>query len=135
MINVEEFLFKNNIDSTYALVTYNNKTEPTWFAKYGDEDYGDWFLESPCELYRVMEVTEPIDDFANKYVEELYELEDGGTFEDIADKYVKPMIVNGVLYSIENFQCSPYLPSEVDEIKLISEKECLEYLLKEGEII
>jgi hypothetical protein len=130
MINVEEFLFKNNINSTYALVTYNNKTEPTWFTKYGDEDYGDWFLESPCELYRVMFVTEPIDDFAKKYAE-LWELEEGETYEDIANKYVKPMIVNGVLYSIENFQCSPYLPSEVDEIKPISEKECLEFLLKE----
>ena len=125
MINVEEFLFKNNINSTYALVTYNNKTEPTWFTKYRD-----WFLESPCELYRVMFVTEPIDDFAKKYAE-LWELEEGETYEDIANKYVKPMIVNGVLYSIENFQCSPYLPSEVDEIKLISKKECLEFLLKE----
>ena len=131
MINVEEFLFKNNIEYTYALVTYNNKTEPTWFTKYNLEDgNGDWFLESPCELYRVMFATEPIDEFANKYAE-LYELEDGETYEDIANKYVKPMIINGVLYSIENFQCAPYLPSEVDEIKLISEKECLEFLLKE----
>lgn len=129
MINVEEFLFKNNIGSTYALVTYDNKTEATWFTNYNFGE-GDWFLESPCELFRVMFVTEPIDDFAKKYAE-LWELEEGETYEDIANKYVKPMIVNGVLYSIENFQCSPYLPSVVDEIKPISEKECLEFLLKE----
>ena len=39
------------------------------------------------------------------------------------------MIVNGALYGIENFQCSPYLPKEVDGIKLVSEKECLIYML------
>jgi len=42
------------------------------------------------------------------------------------------MIVYGALYEIENFQCSPYLPEYVDDIKLISEREYLEYMLNEN---
>ena len=53
MIKVQEFLLKSNIDfGTYALVTYNGKTEPTWFSKYNLKGI-DWFLESPCELYKI----------------------------------------------------------------------------------
>ena len=129
MINVEEFLLKNNIDfGIYALVTHNNKTEATWFSKYNFEG-SDWFLESPCQLYRIMEVTEPIDKFAIKYVTDL--LEDGANVEDYINEYVKPMIIDGILYSIENCQYSPYLPKEVDNIDLISERQCLEYMLKQ----
>lgn len=131
MINVEEFLLKSNLDlGTYALVTYNNRTEATWFSKYDDEG-ADWFLESPCELYKLMEVTESIDDFCKEYMEQCICLEKGENEEDYINEFVKPMIVDGWLYEIENFQCSPYLPNEVDDIKLISEKECLEYLLKQ----
>ena len=129
MINVKETLLKNNTEfGTYALVTYNDKTEPIWFTKHNFGD-GDWFLESPCQLYEVMEVVEPVDKFATEYVADL--LEEGVDVEDYINKYVKPMIVNGILYSIENFQCSPYLPKEVDNIELISERQCLEYMLKQ----
>lgn len=125
MINVKEFLLQNDTEfGTYALVTYDNKIEPTWFTKYGD-----WFLESPCQLYEIMDVTEPIDKFAKEYVSEL--LEDGADVEDYINKYVKPMIIDGTLYEIENFQCSPYLPKNLDGIELISERECLEYMLKQ----
>ena len=134
MINIKEFLLKNNINFTYALITYDNKTEPTWFTKYNFGD-GDWFLESPCELYKVMDITEPIDDFSKRYVEELYDLEDGETVENFANKHIKTMIVNKTLYKIENFQCSPYLPIMVDRIKLINEKECLEYMLNQMEMV
>lgn len=129
MINVEEFLLKNNIDfGTYALVTYNNKTEATWFSKHNFEG-SDWFLESPCQLYTMAEVTEPIDKFAKEYVADL--LEEGSDVEDYINKHIKPMIIDGILYEIENFQCSPYLPKEVDEIKLVSEKDCLNYMLNQ----
>lgn len=126
MINVKEFLLKNNLDfGTYTLITYNNKTDATWFSKqnYKGED---WFLESPCELYRIMKVEGDIQEFAKDYASSLIAEDD---FESYAENYIIPMIVDGWLYEIENFQCSPYLPKEVDDIKLISEKECLEYLL------
>lgn len=130
MINLKKFLLESNIEGgTYALVTYENKIVPIWFTKYNFGD-GDWFLESPCILYKLMEVTEPIDDFCKKYMTECISLEEGESEEDYINQFVKPMIVDGWLYEIENFQCPPYLPKHVDEIKLINEKECLEYMLK-----
>jgi len=129
MINVEEFLLKNNVGfGTYALVTYNNRTEATWFSKHNFRSK-DWFLESPCQLYKIAEATESIDGFARDYVKEL--LEEDADEEAYINEHVKPMIVNGVLYEIENFQCSPYLPKEVDELELISEKDCLIYMLNQ----
>ena len=129
MINVKEFLLKNITDfRTYALVTYNNKIEATWFSKHNFEGE-DWFLESPCVLYVMAKVTEPIDKFAIKYVTDL--LEDGSDVENYINKHIKPMIINDILYEIENFQCSPYLPKELDEIKLVSERECLIYMLNQ----
>lgn len=32
-------------------------------------------------------------------------------------------------YEIINYQCAPYLPKYVDKIEIISEEQCLEYLL------
>ena len=129
MINVKEFLLANYIDfGTYALVTYNNRIEPTWFSKHNFEGE-DWFLESPCQLHKIMEVTKPVDKFAREYVTDL--LEEGSDVEDYINKHVKLMIVDDILYEIENFQCSPYLPKEVDGIELISEQECLVYMLNQ----
>lgn len=128
MINVRHYLLNSNLDiGTYALTTYNGKTEATWFTRYNFGD-GDWFLESPCELYRITEVDCPIDEFAKEYVSGL--LEDGEDEDSYIENYIKPMIVDGVLYEIENFQCSPYLPEFVDDIKIINSRECLEYLLQ-----
>lgn len=129
MINVEEFLLKSNLEvGTYTLVTYNGKTEATWFSKH-DYKGKDWFLESPCQLYRIIEVDKPIKEFAEDYASSLVEEDD---IESYAEQWVIPMIVDNVLYEIENFQCSPYLPKEVDDIKLISERECLEYMLSKN---
>lgn len=128
MINVETFLIDSNLEiGTYALVTYNDKTEATWFSRH-DYEGRDWFLESPCELYKITEVDKPVEEFAKEYIEGL--LEDDADEQEYINKWVLPMIIDNVLYEIENFQCSPYLPEEVDDIKLITEQECLEHLLK-----
>lgn len=122
---------KSNLEvGTYALVTYNGRTEATWFSKH-DYEGKDWFLESPCTLYRITEVDKPIKEFAEDYASSLIEEDD---IESYAEQWVIPMIVDNVLYEIENFQCSPYLPKEVDDIKLISERECLEYMLGDEQI-
>lgn len=128
MVNVQDFLLSSGIDfGTYTLVTYNNKTEPTWFTKYNYENKF-WFLESPCQLYKVMELKEPVDEQLKEYVSEF--LDKDVDIDKYINEYVKPMIVNNVLFDIENFQCSPYLPKYAEDIKLISERECLEYMLK-----
>lgn len=129
MIDVEKFLLKNNVDYAYALVKYNNKIEPIYFRKYTNEDNSIWFLESSCELNKIMKVSKPIDKFCREYVEQYIELESDENEEYFINQFIKPMIVNGWLYEIENFQCEPFLPINVDDIKLISEKECLEYML------
>ena len=129
MINLEEFLLNNIKDiGSYALVTYNNKTEATWFTKYNFGD-GDRFLESPCELYKQTKVGEDIDEFCEQYIEMFIYLEEDVSKEDYINQFIKPMIIDGWLYEIENFQTAPYLPKEVDDIKLISERECLEWML------
>lgn len=122
IVNLKNFLLKSNIDfGAYALVTYNGRTEPTWFSKYGY----DWFLESPCELRIVTE--DPTDRFIEEYVSEL--LEDEVDTDSYINEFIKPMIINNILYEIENYQCSPYLPEYVDEVRLINERECLIYIL------
>lgn len=131
MINLKEFLLKNVTGiGTYALVSYNGIVEATWFTKYwSDVDNQPWFLESPCELYKFCNVDKPIDEFCKNYIEECIELEEGESAEDYIKNFVEPMIVDGCFYEINNFQTAPYLPGEVDDIKMISGRECLEWML------
>lgn len=130
MINVKEFLLENKIETgVYALVSYDGIVEPIWFSKYKQESGKDWFLESPCELYKLIEIDKPTDDFALEYADSI--LEEGVDREKYIEENIKPMIVDFVLYEIENFQCSPYLPKMVDDIKIITERECLEFMLNQ----
>ena len=39
-----------------------------------------------------------------------------------------------MLYEIENFQCMPYLPDEVDDIRIVSERKCLEWLVNHNSL-
>lgn len=132
MIKLEEFLLKNIEDiGEYALVSYNGTTKAIWFAQYwSDIDNKPWFLESPCVLRRICEVDKPIDEFCKEYMENCIELIEDASEEDYIENFVKPMIMNGWFYEIENFQTEPYLPKEVDSIKIISERECLEWMLE-----
>lgn len=132
MINLNKFLL-DNVKSEdvgcYALVSYGGKTEAFWFSNFCNlnKDGEVFFLESPCELNKICEITKPIDEFAKEYVDEL--LDEDADEEEYIEQFVKPMIVDGFLYEIENFQAEPYLPNEVDNIKIITERECLEWLL------
>lgn len=124
----EDFL-KTNItgSGSYALVTYENRTEAIWISKYTNWTEGrDWFLESPCELYR-FEFKDTSEESIRAYAEELYEPD--GTEDAINN--IKSMLRDGWLYEIENFQTMPYLPNELDNIELISEIECLDWMLKQ----
>ena len=132
MVNLKEYLLSNKLNhGTYALVTYDGKEHPIWLTKYNFGD-GDWFLESPCELYRITEVAEPVDEWAKDFVSGI--LEDDADTDEYVNEHVLPMIIDGVYYEIENFQCAPYLPKEIDDIQLISKRECLEYMLQHSKI-
>ena len=41
------------------------------------------------------------------------------------------MVNDNWFYEIENFQVEPYLPKVVDDIKIITERECLEWILSQ----
>ena len=128
MITIQSFL-KNQLINTgaYALVSYNGTTEAIYFQKILDAENGDWFLESPCQLIKIANVEEPVDIFAKNYIDGKFE--EGVNSQDYINTYIKPMIIDGVFY--ENFQCAPYLPKEVDNIKIITERECLIFLLSQ----
>lgn len=136
MVNLKQYLKDQKLSfGTYALVIYEGRTEPTWFANMGTSfnqvgNADDWFLESPCCLYKVADVGDDIDEFANGYMDEVVCLEEGESEKEYINNYVLPMIVNNVMYEIENFQCAPYLPELVDDIKLMTERECLEWMLE-----
>lgn len=137
MINLEEFLLKNICEDemgSYALVTYNGMVEATWFTNFCNLIDGEvFFLESPCELYKVFKVGDDVDKFCKEYMKGI-DLLDGATEEnaerDYIENFIKPMIYNDWFYEINNFQTDPYLPKEVDDIKLISKRECLMWLLE-----
>jgi len=90
----------------------------TIFNKPNDTD--DWFLESPCCLRKIADIKTDIDTFVKEYVNEFVCLENGENEEEYIKNYMLPMIVDNVMYEIENFQCEPYLPEYVDDIKLIN---------------
>lgn len=130
MINIQEFLLKNvKNNDVYALVKYDNKVHAIHFAKHNYKgEY--WFLESPCQLYKHAKVDCDIDIFCKMYVKERLILEENADIDEYINNFVKPMIIDNWLYEIVNYQCAPFLPKIVDEIEIISEKKCLEYILK-----
>lgn len=110
-----------SMSSVYFLVEYNDIIEPIYFTPFMDV-----FFESPCSLY---EYDMDVEDIP-KYVEEMYEKK----HYDEALVYTLSMYRNGKLYEIENFQCEPFLPDKINNIKMISESECLSWLLRNKKI-
>ncbi len=110
----KELFFQQNIKEigSYALVTYDNKTEVIWISKFDNFNYGgDWFLESPCNLHEYQYDLNNINDL-NVVKEQGY------------------LIKNDKVYEIDSPQTGPFLPDILDDIVLISEDECLEWILK-----
>ena len=135
MINYEKFLndnAKKESCGTYAIVKYNGIEEATYFQHVWNDEYGLWFMPSPCLLYVIGECKNPYSEEWVEYFKEL--LKDGVSVEDYIKEYVEPMIMGDILYEIENFQCLPYLPKEVDNIRIISERKCLEWLVNHNSV-
>ena len=139
MINVFDFACNSNVDDFYALVSYNNKVEPTHFHLIGDLGHGLFYLHSPCctpmPIHKFTEQEqEDVKQFCvDVLLPALFDIADTSSYEMFYDDFVKHMIVDNVLYEIPVFQCEPYLPEEVDDIKILSEGEMLRWMLKNNE--
>lgn len=122
----ELYNFLNNFDfdskkdtdmsSVYFLMEFNDNIKPIYFVPYSDT----WF-ESPCCLHRY----KMDDDKLLEYVKELYIPE---SFEE-AYQYEQMFQINGWHYEIENFQCEHFIPEKSKIINVLSEKECLNWLI------
>ena len=110
------------LSSVYYLVTYNDGitnypiTAPLHFLHYENS-----YFESPCALsHQEMKTEEDL----LQYVKELYI----STALEDALAYEKTLWKQGKLYEILNLQVTPFI-EEVIDIKMISERECLEWML------
>lgn len=116
-----DFSSKKRCDmaAVYFLVTHDGVTEPAYFTPYEDA-----FFESPCLLYGHTETETELEDS----VKEMYLPQ----FWEEALAYERMLYRSGVHYQIENFQTEPYLET-IDRIEMISETECLDWLLAHAE--
>ena len=108
---------ETEMSSVYFLIKFNNHIEPIYFMHYKDS-----YFESPCCLHSC----DMNENELKEYVRELYYPE---SFEK-ALAYEKTMQRKNKHYEIDCPQCSPFLPQEVEIIDMISESECLDWLLK-----
>lgn len=136
MINVKEYLFNNlhKFDDygIYVLVTYDDNTVPIYFAKHYDTNNRIWFWESCVDLLKY-KIDRPIDDFCDLHATIFYKCCDKEEKQKIIDKYIKPMIIGEYLYETEAYQQIPFLPKEVDDIKIVTERECVEWITENEE--
>lgn len=130
MIKLNEFKEKQSYKFFYALVTCDGITELTNFytVDLGEEGLID--LHSPCEVFKRFEGIVEIENYFKWLMEE----ENGGFSEEDINKYFRPSIADDIYYEIENFQCTPYLPEEVDNIEIRSERDCLLFVLENARV-
>ena len=130
-VNIQEYLKENfNTETPYAIVTYvENEKEHSDLVYF--VCYNDWYLEAPCCLIS-MPFKEDVESFCNHYVNDVIELEDNSekSKREYIEKYIRPMIRNNTYYEIDCPQTGPFLPKQVKSIKLISETEALDFILK-----
>lgn len=131
MINYKKYLLELGKEEYYAIVTYDGIQEATYFKKIYDDKNGNWIMPSPCQLMYGFKVNEDnlIEDLKG-WVKELYYKE---TYEEIGienfinERFI-PYIKNGIYYELEAFQCLPYMPKEVEDIKIVTEKELFDWM-------
>ena len=129
-INVLNYLKEHSKDkSTYAVVKYDNKEEIIYFVNYLSMEYGIGFIEKPCYLHKIY-FGKDLEKFCKHYAESIIGLDN----KDGVDNYIKnkilPYVKDDVFLLIDTPTVELYIPQFVDEIKLISEQECIELLLE-----
>lgn len=107
---------ETELSSIFYLVKYNDVTEPIYFFKFEDV-----YFASPCVLHSIKMQEEELE----KYVRATYE---DNSFEE-ALKYEKTLYVDSILYEIDNPQVAPFLPEKIEIEAILSESECLKWLL------
>lgn len=125
--------YKNNkYDCVHFLIKYTvdskEYVEPVYFWKFDD-----WYLEYPCTLFNY---NESLEDYINFH----FGMDDDfnvikkplDSYEKELVEYEKQFQIGDVHYEIEHFQCLPFLPEKIEIIGILTEKECLEYLINEG---
>lgn len=134
MINVQAYLKKEydkDEKKHYAIVRYikdNNIVEDiVYFSCYHIN--GLWFLEAPCCIFD-FPFTCTKEEFCKKFIEDYVELEENVDADQYVEDYVKPLIRDNVYYEIDCPQTGPFLPKMVLSIKLITESDALDYILK-----
>ena len=126
-MKVHDFLLKNDVGVSYALVKYEGRIEAVYFVRH-DFDDEPWFLESQPFISEADEITDTdIEKWCIGLADEI--LDPSTDRKEYYEKYMKPLIVGHTLYDIDSPQVEPYLPKDVDDIVLITERECLFYLL------
>lgn len=135
-MNLYNFL-RNNVQGagSYALISIYNKIIPVYFDRY-DTGKDVTFVESICELYMVDVVsgagkrkTKVFKQLAKELCPAITTREN---LNDVIEEYVKPMIVNGIAYDVFNLDTLPFLHEEVDDVVLVSRRECLLFMLEEA---
>lgn len=125
---IHDYLMKNAKSMQYALVEYDGHIEAVYFVQHS---YNGklWFLESPCIPCMEHEFADNQnkEEWCLSMADEL--LKPDVDRKEYYEKFMKPMIVGNVLYDIDCPQVAPYLPKEADDIILITERDCLLYLL------
>ena len=108
---------ETSLSSVYYLVEFNKHIEPMYFMHYNGA-----YFESPCMLREYNMNSIELED----YIKGLYEAE----HFDEALEYEKTLQRGDKHYEIDNPQCSPFLPKEIKILDILSESECLDWLLK-----
>lgn len=129
LINVSKFIEENNHKAFYALVEYDGITEPTYFYTVDLEEKGLLDMQSPCEVFKCFEGQKEIEDYFNWLIND----KDNSFSKEDIEKIFRPLIVDDVLYEVENFQCAAYLPEEVDNITICTERDCLLFILEHSQ--
>ncbi|MBQ8117747.1 MAG: hypothetical protein IJ794_05025 [Lachnospiraceae bacterium] len=108
---------ETKLSSVYCLMEFDGHIEPLYFAQYEDV-----FLESECWLMETGVREEELEDFVrDTYVPESF---------DEALQYEKMMVRDGIHYEIINPQNEPFLSFPCTLLGVISETECLDWLLQ-----
>ena len=113
------------LDSVYFLVEYDDKKEPIYFVHVED-----MWMASPCVLYSYPMEDEEVEN----YVLDTYETtKDSSDFEEIY-KYESKFQRGNKHYEIYVPLCLDYLPNKLNIVDILSEEECLDWLIKEEEM-
>lgn len=122
---LDNFCFESvrdtNLSSVYFLIEFDNHVEPIYFRRFED----CWFA-SPCGLFEF-----PLnDDNVMEFVKAMY---DEDSLEE-AYEFEKTMQRNGHHYEIDCPQCFPFLPDSIKILDVLSDSECLDWLLEKRNI-